>query len=147
VVQHRLVIANDFLLDLEDVKILRHFLDLFTAKCVDQCRLTNTISTNKSIFSSSREANNGLIQESLSTGNHGDIRKVKVCPTLVTLVVKNSWWWNSLFGCHEFFDLLVQCILIFFQLLLVFRSFLLPPSHAIVSILVEITTGISTFCK
>jgi len=95
------------LFNLQNVDVLGEFLDFVTADRVDQASLTNTISTNKSVFAASNELQSGVREEFFSTNDKSDSLNLDVENEVVTLLMAHFWDWNFVFIKQEFFDLFI----------------------------------------
>jgi len=95
------------LFNLQNVDVLGEFLDFVTADRVDQASLTNTISTNKSVFAASNELQSGVREEFFSTNDKSNSLNLDVENEVVTLLMAHFWDWNFVFIKQEFFDLFI----------------------------------------
>ena len=66
------VISLGLLLDLQDMDVFGEVLDLQTTDGVDQARLTDTVSSNKTVLASFDESNGSVLKAEQVTGSDGD---------------------------------------------------------------------------
>lgn len=72
VVQNALLVTDDFLLDLEDMKVLGHAVELLSANGVDEGGLSGSVSSNETVLAASGEFNSGVDEQLQGASDQGD---------------------------------------------------------------------------
>ena len=129
--KHSDVITNNLLFNLQNVEISRKFVKFLSAHGIDKSGLADTISSNKSILSTSRKSENCFVKQGLTTSNKSDCRTIYISFGVCAFVVDDFWRRTLLLGCNELIDFLVKSIfgLSLFQIFLVL--FLLEPGFLV----------------
>ena len=97
--------------------ILRELVDFFSCDSIDKSGLTNTVSTNQTIFSALNQLQLRLIQQCFTTDNQSQVVDQNVGLERIDLIMNNLRWWDSLLMLKELFNLLIKGILGSFLLL------------------------------
>lgn len=104
------VITFDLLLDLQDMNICWELFDLTTTNGIDQARLTDTVSSHKTVLSSLDKPQMSVLQKSLATNDDVDGSHVDVLLESFAFVVAALRHRDTLLMAHELLNLLVQCV-------------------------------------
>lgn len=91
--------------------VLRHLIELLTAQSIDKSGLTDTVTTDETVLSTTCELDGSLVEQGLTTGNKSHVGQMNVGTRLILLVVLDLWGRNLGLGAHELMDLLVECVL------------------------------------
>ena len=105
------IIRLGLLLNLEDVNVLREFFNLSSSNGIDQCCLTNTITTDQTILAALHQLQLSIFKESLTTDDQGQVVDQDVGLERIGLVVHHSGGRDALLVQNELLDLLVEGIL------------------------------------
>ena len=116
-IKDRDIISLSFLLDLKNVNILRELVDFLSCDSIDESGLTNTVSTNQTIFTALNQLQLRLIQQCFTTDNQSQVVDQNVGLERIDLIMNNLRWWDSLLMLKELFNLLIKGILGSFLLL------------------------------
>jgi hypothetical protein len=108
----RLVVSDDFLLDLENMEVLWHFVKFFTADGIDQGSLSSSISSDQTVFTASGELDSGINEKLFGPSDESNSWQPDVLDIEIIFVVHNSWWWDTFLGGDEVIDLFIDSSLL-----------------------------------
>ena len=133
------LVSWDFLLDLQNMEVLGHSLNLSSAHGINKTCLTNTVSSNESVLSASRESKDCAVKQSFTSNDECHTWREEVSLRVSSLIMNDFRWWNSFLGCDEFVNLSVESVFVFLLLLLLLLVLLLDPSLLVfVSVIVSL---------
>ena len=105
------IIRLGLLLNLEDVNVLREFFYLSSCNGVDQCCLTDTITTDQTILAALHQLKLSTFKQSLATNDQSQVVDQDVSFERIGLIVHHSGGRDTLLVQYELLDLLVEGIL------------------------------------
>ena len=106
-----LIVSLSLLLNLQDMHVLRELFNFLTSDGIDQCGLTDTVTTDETILTTLHKLELRLIKKRFTTNDQSQIVDQDVSLEWIRLIVNDDRGRNVLLVLNEFLYLFVKGVL------------------------------------